>query len=337
MTSAEKEKWSLVYHLATRIASLDPWNHYEEDYCFACQIKGTQDLLFFSFIGESLGQCGIAMYANEAAYTRARIMLKQKNKKHEPLFALQDATIALWGDREDVSKENYALLKELGINCRGRGAWLHFEQYEVGYVPRALSTAELDLMTDGMRNLIMMVRAHLEKGMEMRFEEGYIMIRVYNEQDELYYNMSVKRGPLPKRLRVTVTLQDNDMLKRLRAQPNNGATWEVDWSYLPFPCEEKGRLIYPRLILIVDSSTGMILNQTTISPTDDAPQALYSLIFQTIDGFGKPSAIAAHGEETEALLNAYCEKTGILFHRRTALPQINTTRKGMLKHLSQGR
>ena len=126
------EKWKKIYSFAQLIAAYEPWELFEEENTFALVPKGTRNEHYFSFLAKSSGQCGIAIYPSGNAYVSAQNRLHGGNSKREPQFDLQDAVILLWGDREDVSKENYGLIKSLAFKFRGRGAWLHFQEYRVG-------------------------------------------------------------------------------------------------------------------------------------------------------------------------------------------------------------
>ena len=116
MKAVEKErleKWREIYNFAQMIAAYEPWELFAEENTFALVPKGTRNEHYFSFLAESSGQCGIAIYPSGNTYVAAQFRLHGANPKREPLFDLQDAVILLWGDREDVSKDNYELIKAL--------------------------------------------------------------------------------------------------------------------------------------------------------------------------------------------------------------------------------
>ena len=115
MTEKLKQKWLHLYAVAQQIGVMQPWEDFSEADKFTYIWKDKSKTVLFSFIGESAQKCGIACYTCEEDYARARVRLTEKNSKHEPVFMLQNALICLWDDREDLSEESYALIKELGF------------------------------------------------------------------------------------------------------------------------------------------------------------------------------------------------------------------------------
>lgn len=75
------EKWEKIYDFAQMITAYDPWKLFEEDNVFAFVPKGTRDEHYFSFLAESCGQYGIALYPNGAAYVAARCRLRGQIQK----------------------------------------------------------------------------------------------------------------------------------------------------------------------------------------------------------------------------------------------------------------
>lgn len=66
-----KEKWLHLYDVAAKIASYSPWDAFGEDDTFAYIWKDRSKCVFFSFINDSIGKCGIACYIDEDNYLRA--------------------------------------------------------------------------------------------------------------------------------------------------------------------------------------------------------------------------------------------------------------------------
>lgn len=119
MEKTNLEQWAKLYHFMLEISKLEPWERLSEEDAFVYAQKGTEKELVFSILGHECPFCGIACYPSWAAYSRARLRLGGENRRQEPLFMLQDAMIGIWGARKDVSKDNYEIVKALGL--RGHG------------------------------------------------------------------------------------------------------------------------------------------------------------------------------------------------------------------------
>lgn len=304
------EKWRKIYSFAQLIAACDPWELFAEENTFALVPKGTRNEHYFSFLTESSGQCGIAIYPSGNAYVAAQCRLHGANPKREPLFDLQDAVILLWGDREDVSKGNYELIKALGLKFRGRGAWLHFQEYRVGYVPRQVQEQDLDRLSDDLGNLWMMVRAVCEENLKTNFDNREAVVRFYSEKDDLYYTGSFPVN-LPKRINYPeITMQESADLQELRAKRCRGSI-ALDWSYLPASYREDGENIIPRLLLAVDAKSGVIFETEMLSPADDPCASLFDMISHISWSYAKPSVIEICDAEIESYIADFCKQVGI--------------------------
>ena len=320
------EKWSKVYDFAQMIASFNPWELFAEDHVFALIPKGTQQEHYFSFLAESCGQYGIAIYQNVAAYVAAQCRLHGKNPKKEPLFDLQDAVILLWGDREDISKENYALIKSLGLKCRGRGAWLHFQEYRVGYVPRPVQEPDLDRLLDDLGNLWMMIRAVCEENLKTNFENREALVRFYSEKDELYYTGSFPVN-LPRKIDYPeIVMQDSAGLQELRDLRSRGSI-ALDWFYIPASYKENGERIIPRLLLAVDCKSGVILGSEMLSPTDEPCTILFDMISRISYSYSKPEVIEICDREIESCITDFCKRVGIQLVMKKQMKAITQAQK----------
>lgn len=319
------EKWRKIYNLAQLIAAYDPWELFAEEHTFALIPKGTRNERYFSFLAESSGQCGIAIYPSGNAYVAAQCRLQGANPKREPLFDLQDAVILLWGDREDISKDNYVLIKMLGLKFRGRGAWLHFQEYRVGYVPRQIQERDLDRLLDDLGNLWMMVRAIREENLKTNFDNREAVVRFYSEKDDMYYTGSFPVN-LPRKISYPeITMQESADLQELRDKRCRGSI-ALDWSYLPASYREDGENIIPRLLLAVDTKSGVILDTQMLSPMDDFCAELFDMISHISWNYAKPATIEICDAEIEAIIADFCKQVGI----RLVL-------KKQIKAITQGR
>ena len=260
----------------------------------------------------------------------AQCRLHGANPKREPLFDLQDAVILLWGDREDVSKDNYELIKALGMKFRGRGAWLHFQQYRLGYAPRQVQEQDLDQLLDDLGNLWMMVRAVCEEDLKTNFDNREAVLRFYSEKDELYYTGSFPVN-LPRKISYPeIIMRESADLQELRTKRCRGSI-ALDWSYLPASYREGGENIIPRLLLAVDVKSGVILETEMLSPADDPCASLFEMISQISWSYAKPTIIEICDAEIESYIADFCKQVGIRLVVKKQLKGITQARRMYLE------
>lgn len=332
MSSRRTKRWLRLYELAAELAFYDPWSLFKETDTFLFVPKDSREEHFFSFIAESRQQLGIARYIGGNNYIAAQARLHSPNPKKEPAFLLQDGIIALWGDREDVSKENYTLIKELGLEFHGRGTWLHFEQYRTGYAPCSISPDDLNSLIDDLENLCMMVRPVYEGRMPVDFSNGTIMVRHFLKRENLYLNFYANIDIPQKVLYNKVNVTDNTATRHMRSLPAKG-TIALDWSYLPTSLLDAGDKIIPKLLLAVDSASGIILSQDVLQPSTRPHLSLFDFIDDLTERFGKPETIEICSDEIWAYLHSFCELTGIKLIRKKNLPHITKARNALIKQI----
>lgn len=332
MISKLKEKWLHLYEVAMEIGSFSPWEDFKERDRFSYIWKDKSKSVFFSFIGESAQRYGIACYIGEENYMRARERLKSKNEKNEPAFMLQNAYICLWDNREDLSKSDYELIKELDLKFRGKGAWLHFDRYEIGYVPTPLEEKDVDFLTTAFENLHMMLRAIYDRGLDPQFDKGKCLVRWYEPKDKLYYtnplDIAISRGVITHSV---VTLRDNDWTNNLRSMKSEDYAVEIDWSYIDAVfTDDDGKETFPLLLLAVDKENGFVLGNEMIAPSHNKFDVVFGMLDHFIERYGKPAEIIICDDDLYGILADACGKMKIKLTQKKALSSLPKVRKELL-------
>lgn len=323
------EKWEKIYFFAIKISNYKPWDRFNEDDRIVYMNQNEGTTFFYSFLGESCSQCGIACYTNLDDYNNARKRLSERNLKNEPVFFLQNALIGLWGNREDISKENYNLLKEIGLKCRGKGSWLHFERYETGYAPTMLDEYEAEILGDALEQLYMALKAVYEKAVSVDFDNGEILTRWYSEEDELYYTHGMKLDLPTETDKGQLYFQDNEAFREIKKMPVSNYSIEIDMSYLDVVIKDEGEKFFPKLLLGVNSKTGAIIFEHLFAPDEQAHITVINSIDRMLASLGKPSQIFICSDELESILKDFCNKGNIKLTFKKRLLEIDKARKSI--------
>ncbi len=329
MNTIYKEKWLRLYEVAQLIGALNPWRDFAASDRFVYLSGEKAEPVYFSFISAPTGGRGIACYRGENDYLRARRRLTWKNEKDEPTFCLQNAWIALWDDRTALSRNSYTQIRELGFGFRGRGAWLHFDRYAVGYAPVPIDARETDWLTDQFGNLHMMLRAVYEQGLNPEFDAGKALVRWYEPKDKLYYTHPLAI-PLNESaiLRPVATLRENDWVRQVRWMSVSACSVEMDWWYLDcIYADDDGRETYPRLLVAVDTASGCMLAQQLLAPSHNQPGAAVSMLGDLVERYGKPAELRVCDPDLHSILADACRKFGMHLLVKKRLPAIKVARE----------
>ena len=327
------EQWAKLYHFAREISKLKPWERLSEADALVYAQKGTKKELVFSILGHEAPFCGIACYPSWTAFSKARLRLDGENVRQEPVFMLQDAMIGIWGARKDVSKDNYEIIKALGLRGHGDGSWLYFEKYAEGFYPATLSEAEVVELADAMGNLHMMMRAICENRLP-DYKPGMMLLRWYDEKTKLYMTHPFPMQKLAKPSYPVVHVEENDYFRSTADLPKAAYTLSLDWSYLPFTTKDGGQEFFPKLLLGIDQE-GMILCSDLLAPNKNQINMVFNAMDQLFRSAGKPKAIRVCDRELEAILSEFCQKLGIRLSYTKTLSSLNRVRKMFIAHMTK--
>ncbi len=333
MSDSLKEKWLHLYGVANVIGSFDPWNRFSEDNCFSFIPKEKNKTYIFSFIGESADRCGIALYVNEEDYIKGRKRLEARNEKEEPAIFLQNAYMCFWGNREDISKKSYEQIKELGLSFRGKGAWIHFERFEVGYFPFLLEENEVDMMINAFENLFMMLKAIYEDGLNPEFEKGNTLVRWYDENEKLYYTHPFKVS-FPKNLSITeiIVEENNPSIQKAKNTETSEYSIELDWAYVSACVKnDLGEEVFPLVLTALSEKNGFILPPQIIYPQDNKESILLNSILEIVFKIKKPKEIIVCDEEIQNIISDFCKKIGIKLTIKKSLKKSLKARKELFQ------
>ena len=119
----------------------------------------------------------------------------------------------------------------------------------------------------------------------------------------------------PQEEYVSFHVVDELLLKRsLSPDKKRRGTWEVDIFYLPLPIQEKKdtRPYYPKMFLVLDKTTGLILRHEMIQDLREEGYRCIHAIVELVSEKGKiPARIAVERDETHFLLRDACLQLNI--------------------------
>ena len=134
---ASLELWRELYDLAVEIKKLEPWNYLWDMDLIEIQLPGYQEPVYCSVMGKG-GQCyGIGLYEGSKGLADFNMIATADEFMLPTAYVMgeQSNLSCYFGDREEVPREQKAVIKELGLKFRGRGQWIYFESYKKRYLP----------------------------------------------------------------------------------------------------------------------------------------------------------------------------------------------------------
>jgi len=309
---ASLQEWKELYEAAIKIKSMQPWNYLWDMDLITILLPEYEEPFYCSIMGRN-GECfAIGIYPGFDAIHDFYRMARSTDIPPEQLIRYQNCLMCYFGDRNELTAKERQIIKELGLKFRGRNEWIFFRSFKAGYFPYMPDREEVHQLTQVFQQLFMALRAFIEKEIEVDFEQGNTLFRQYDKEKDLWLTFEMPNLIPPKQYMVPI-LQNDILVARMNKQKRNKNEIELDIAYLNSCIRDKDfeRPIIPRLLILADRGSGMLLDQKLLTPEDDETQDVFNYFINYIGQMGKPKAIYVRDEYFASLLSDFCEKTNI--------------------------
>lgn len=356
------DEWRALYRAADAFKQLAPWQWMYDSDLFGVQNPETGEFGYCCIMGNLGEMFGLALYLGDEglnSYTDLQMLAAEEPTVFE-LVSTQLCLMASFEDREVLEKRDRDQIKALGLKYRGRGAWPLFRNYLPGYYPWHLSGADARFLTLALeqicdvtprfrdndalfapppelcRTVPMPIYEQGTDGMEehiVEIETHPLFVRVYENgiwQDAWHMPSNPFAAPLQPPI-------DEVHVQRIRQlQLQRGGTWESDCFFTPQPIQERSgeRPYFPKVSLLVDSGSGMVLAPELMHPAS-WHQSYQKHVLATIEQTGVlPTTILVAEDELEALLMPLAELLGFSVEFADELPALDPARDSFLKYIN---
>lgn len=308
---ASLEEWRELYNVAIRLKDMKPWEELWDMDLITILPYGKEEPCICSVMGKG-GECyGIGVYNGINSIHNFFVTANSQDIPSHQLIRYQNNIVCYFGSRDELTKKELNIIKELGLKFRGKSNWIYFRVFETGYAPYMPDRDEVLELTDILKNLYMAIKS-LHKGLEIDFEGGKTLMRRFNEEDNLWINYEMPvfipeiQYPIP-------VLEDQLLIKRLTKQPSNKSILELDIAYLNSTINDRSydKPIIPRLCVLADGRSGMLISQAMITPEDDEADTIFETIINYILQRGKPKRIIVRDEYILSILMDLCKRVDI--------------------------
>jgi hypothetical protein len=328
--------WLGLYQAAMRIKEIAPWEWMTETDIFGVQDPETDETGFVSIMGGLGEHLALAIYRGaEALYGFWRLQ-QIADSAFEEVFLEISHLQASFEDRGELTAKDRAVIKELGLKFRGRQAWPMFRSFHPGYWPWYLEAQEARFLTHA-----------LEQAAEvgLRFKEDptlldppddeSCLVRVPREVGgKLVWEDEMVRVPPVEPESIPVVM-DMEALEDVKQLPQGEHTLEIDFSLFPIRIEEKGTRPYPpHMLLVVESSSGMILGTELLGPERGLAEMWGSVPVKVVYQIARmevlPRQIKVRSRKLFALLQLLAEELGLEVKAVPRLRELDRAKESLL-------
>jgi hypothetical protein len=321
---ASIRQWNELYEVTINIKKFEPWKYLWDMDIITIILPEYEEPFYCSVMGKG-GQCfAIAVYKGFESINGFFKLADAKSIPPNQLIRYQDNLTCYFGDREELSSKELKVIKDLGLKFRGRNQWIYYRSFKPNYTPYILEQDEVIELTYVFKNLFMSLKAMIEKNLKIDFEEGNSLYRMYDKEQDLWLNFE---GPMqiPNRQSMTIIIEDELLIENIKKQKYLKNAVEFDTVFINSVVEDKKyeRPIMPKMIVIADSKTGIMLHFNIMLPEDDEIKQILDLFIDFIINTGKPKTIYVRDEYIHDLLSDLCKKINTKIIISEELPSID--------------
>lgn len=309
--NSDLNHWKELYRLSMELKKRKPWEYLSDCDFLLVDIKNRKIPILISVMGNG-GECyGISVHPTIKSVKTLVALFEEDSFVIDPLstpIASQEALTLYFGDRDEVSKEQYQVIKDLGLKFRGRNNWVYFKSFSVGEIPRDLNDEEVLLLTLIYKKLLKLVDFISEDPSVI--ESDVIKARRLLDNNELETLDFFEIYPTLQEAMIKATPYENDlMLHKLKQCPRTNDRIELTYVY-PEVSDDKVHFI--PFLIGASQQSGMPIIMNFIKDQDK----LYASMFQALNDYiieaGRPKAIHVRLEDLTQQLADYCQKLGIM-------------------------
>ncbi len=327
---ASLEQWRALYEAAAKIKELKPWERFWDMDLIA--LKEGDDSAFAVIMGRG-GECyGIAIYEGLEGLNDFMMLCNREKLNLSQIYTgfTQNSLTCYWGDRDELSQEQYRIIKSLGYKFRGKNQWPYFISHKTGYLPYNMDAAEVERMTVYLLRLAQAIAYYDERKFEIDFERGNLFCYSL-DQETGRWGGTEQPLPFVSYRFVRLDISDEKFERELCEVPQGNRGLDVQIECIPAAIgdEEYERPGAIRMVMLADTTTGMILSADIIHPDEFEGDVLINCILGVIFESGRPREIRICNDIIENYLCDLCKVAKIKLKKVKKIPVFQEFLEGL--------
>lgn len=330
-TEASLEEWKLLYEAAAKLKELKPWEQFWDMDLIA--LHEGDSIVFASILGKG-GECyGISIYEDMEGFNDFMMICHQKSLRvtQEYIAMSQNNLTCYWGNRDDLSKEQYQTIKSLGYKFRGKNQWPFFISHRTGYFPYNMDQAEVQRMTVYLTQLFQAIKYYNKNMVPVDFENENLFFYTRDEHTG-EWSGAQKRMPFTSYIYLEPEFENEKNLTReLRALPRADYGIDIDVGCVSSPVnddryERPGAL---RILMLADTDSGLMLGADLISPGETEADVVIDYVLGKIFDSGRPREIRVCNNIIAHYLSDLCKMGNIRLKKVRRVPIFQVFLRGL--------
>ena len=317
MPQPTREQWLELHEAFREYCGLYPWAHFDDEDLVAVENPASGETGYCVVMGGGGIERGLAVYrGDEGLVAYLGLMSGAIDGESEEILDLNNVMYASLADREELSKDERDLIRDLGLRYRGRGRWPMFQAMKPGFMPSGLQADDAEFLALILRSMADHTASVISNGAPVE-DAGDI-----DDDIALLLTRSLVNGewrnrweplmlPMPP---PTPEYPDPERLRRLAdSKPRTNSVWELSIFYLHLPVGEdsEGRLYFPTSSLLVEADSGVVLPELLLEPEPSDTDRQELLVKQLEALPGLPAEIVVNAPRVGRIVEPVTAPLGI--------------------------
>ncbi len=334
-------EWKALYEAAIELRKIAPWKWMRENDIFGVQNPQNGEIGYCCIMGELGEFLAMSVYLGSDGLAGYLKLQYGEIKPEDPdTLYIQDCLMVSYENKNFIEKEDMRIIKELGLQFKGRKTWPLFRNYKPGYVPWYLNRDEALYMT---------VVLQQAKDVCLRLKENNMLVHSHPPQKNFYLIRvpdAIEDGfvwkdewresaPLIKK-DYSSQLVDEVRIQRIKnSVKQKPVVWEIDSFFAPTPVKEEARPFFPYAIMFADHDTGFIHDVYLAGSNKYMKEFTEHFLLCMENTAVVPIEILARKEEILMMFELYTAKLNIKLTMVKRLQNIDNARKSMMRHFKK--
>jgi len=334
------QEWKDLYDATIEFKKIECWNWMWDSDLFGVQNPENGEIGYCCVMGGAGELFALTVYLDsEGLDGYLKMQSEEYYPPHEDMLHLQKCLMASFEDRKYLQKEDFQVIKKVGLKFSGPNSWPSFRSYRPGYHPWYLTSEEARYLTLCLQQTIgASLRFKDDSGLlTSPYKENHYLVRVA-KKDKMTGSLSwedkwLKPLPLEKAEFIVEPINNADRLEKIKRRiPHRQGIWEVDFFYYSQAIKEKEeRPFYPYVTLWVEHDSGFILKHHLAKPAECISQFQGQFLKLAEDVKSLPQEILVKKEETFKLLKSIASELGIKLIKVKRLSMLEEAQASMSK------
>ncbi|NUM88683.1 MAG: hypothetical protein HUU37_05725 [Bdellovibrionales bacterium] len=332
-----------LFRAAARFRALAPWDLFEDDTIFGVKDPVTGEIGYCCVLGAAGQVFGLCMYRGSAGLDfHQKMQSGEIDPRVDDAFAMQNALLAEFRERDELENEDWAALKSAGFKPKKGGnspSHPFFRSHLPGLVPWFVTEDEARWLTFALECAADVVENAAKSDDFLAQEKpGHVLTYLPHAGDAPWTRQWLRPEPFAEEEPREISVDDLRVQKIRNSDPKRDNPWEADTFFLPGgTIMDRDRPYFARLVVMVHKPSGYVFDPEMLRPEECPYSALCEVFLRAIEKYGRlPREIHVRSDRVWEALKPVADRLGVRVRMKRVLPAVLELRSDLGQQAQMG-